>query len=27
MYLQAKYDDPEQVRQMMRQSLRGEISM
>ena len=27
MYLQAKYEDPEQVRQMMRQSLRGEISM
>jgi L-asparaginase len=27
MYLQAKYDDPEQVRQLMRQNLRGEISM
>jgi L-asparaginase len=27
MYLQGKYDDPEQVRKYMKQSLCGEISM
>ena len=27
MYLQAKYDDPEKVRQLMNQSIRGEITL
>jgi L-asparaginase len=26
MFLQARYDDPEQIRQLMQQSLRGEMS-